>query len=99
MGTELNLLRFRANVYVSGLAPWEELDWIGRTLRCGDLQLRIAEPIKRCAATNVNLKTAEFDLNIPRALFDNYRHSIMGVYAEVVQSGTLTVSNNFHLEG
>lgn len=98
MRQELNILRFRANIYVSGIAAWEELDWVGRTLCCGGLRLRIAAPIERCAATNVNLQTAEFDVNIPRALFRNYQHRIMGVYVEVIQDGTLTVDDNFHLE-
>lgn len=36
VGRPVDALRFRANVYVDGLAPWAEREWIGgRTIRAG----------------------------------------------------------------
>jgi len=32
-GLDLNAMRFRPNIVVDGLEPWEEFDWVGRTLR------------------------------------------------------------------
>lgn len=80
-------LRFRANVYLSGLPAWNELDWVGSEIRAGNARLRIVSLITRCAATSVNPATAMRDLNIPAILQKEFGHDIMGVYAEVVGGG------------
>ena len=72
-------LRFRGNLYLEGLAPWSEADWIGQTLEIGDLRLEVVQPIGRCAATNVNPETAERDMNIPLTLRKGFGHKNMGV--------------------
>lgn len=82
-------LRFRANVYVSGLPAWEELKWVGSEITIGTARLRVVSPITRCAATSVNPATATRDLNIPAILQEKFRHNIMGVYAEVVGRGEI----------
>ena len=82
-------LRFRGNLYLKGLAPWAEAEWIGRTLSIGDLRLEVVQPIGRCAATNVNPETAERDMNIPLTLRKGFGHMNMGVYARVVEGGSL----------
>jgi uncharacterized protein len=85
----LDPLRFRANLYVSGLEPWAEFDWLGRELAAGDARLRCAERLDRCAATNVNPATARRDLNIPLALRKAYGHIDCGVLLQVVRGGRL----------
>ena len=82
-------LRFRANVYIDGAAPWQEFDWVGSKIRIGNAGLEVTAPIGRCAATNVDPETAERDLNIPRTLQLGFRHSRMGVYAAVTEAGDL----------
>lgn len=32
-GLKLNAMRFRPNIIIDGLDPWEEFNWVGRTLR------------------------------------------------------------------
>ena len=86
-------LRFRANLYVDGLSPWAELDWIGKTIAIGGTQLAVRKRIKRCAATNVDPVTATRDMNIPRSLQDAFGHVDCGVYAEVVAGGTLAIGD------
>lgn len=80
-------LRFRANVYVSGLPAWEELKWVGSDIMMGTARLRVVSPITRCAATSVNPATATRDLNVPAILQEKFGHNTMGVYAEVVEDG------------
>ncbi len=82
-------LRFRGNLYLEGLAPWAEANWIGQTLAIGDLRLEVVQPIGRCAATNVNPETAERDMNVPLSLRKGFGHITMGVYARVVEGGSL----------
>lgn len=80
-------LRFRANLYIDGAPPWDELTWAGRGVRIGSAALRVEKPIGRCAATNVDPRTAERDLNIPRALQAGFGHAHMGIYATVTEAG------------
>ncbi|KQM57655.1 MOSC domain-containing protein [Agreia sp. Leaf210] len=92
IGRELDPLRFRANVYIDGLEPWVERDWIGRQLQLGGpsgVTVRVLEETERCAATEVDPTTARRDVPVVRLLHENYGHEIMGVFAEVLSSGTL----------
>jgi hypothetical protein len=53
----------------------------------------VISPITRCAATQVNLATAERDLDIVAALDRSFDHTNMGVYAEVVAEGEIGVGD------
>ncbi len=88
-GHSLHPLRFRANVYLEGLAPWCEMDWIGRAIALGTAGLTVAKTTVRCAATQVNPLTGERDIDVPRLLQAHYGHQILGVYAVVTRAGTL----------
>ena len=94
---EVHPLRFRGNLYLEGLAPWGELNWVGRELRVGDSRLEVVQAIERCAATNVNPLTAERDMNIPLTLRKGFRHMQMGVYAKVVAAGVITKGDRLEL--
>jgi uncharacterized protein YcbX len=93
MGAELDPLRFRANLYVEGWPAWVENDWTGEALRLGGLQARVLKSIVRCAATHVNLNTAERDLEVTKALFDNFGHLNCGIYLQVTAPGRLAVGD------
>ena len=86
--------RFRANLYLDGIAPWRELDWVGRELELGAVRLRVTERIPRCAATNVKPRTAARDLNIPRALTTGIGHCDMGIFAEAMSAGEIKQGDN-----
>ena len=58
-GQELDPLRFRGNVYVDGLPAWAEFDFLGAGLTIGDIRFEVVKRIQRCAATDVNPRTAE----------------------------------------
>ena len=47
-GVELDPRRFRANVYLDGLDPWEEFTLSGRTISVGGAVLQVLEP--QCGA-------------------------------------------------
>ncbi len=92
-------LRFRANFWLSGLAPWAEFDWIGREVTVGGVKLAITARIDRCAATNVNPETAERDLNIPKSLQMGFGHVDMGVYGRVLEGGDVHVGDDVTVGG
>jgi hypothetical protein len=89
MGVELDPLRFRANLYVEGWPAWVENDWAGKEMLVGWAQARVFKPIVRCAATHVDPTTAERDLDVCKALFDNYGHMHCGVYVRVTAAGAV----------
>ena len=91
IGAPVDPLRFRANLYLEGLPAWAEFDWVGREVCAGEVRLRGAERIDRCAATNVDPATGVRDLNIPAALQRRYGHIDCGVLFEVTSGGRLEV--------
>lgn len=93
IGAVRDPIRFRANVYFSGDVPWCEFDWIGRTLELGGVTLRVIKRTQRCHATQVNPATAERDADPVRELMASYGHPDLGVHAEVVEGGRITVGD------
>lgn len=92
-GQTLDPLRFRANVWVEGWAPWVENDWAGEVLRIGETVLRGAKPIVRCAATEVDPETGERDLAVVRALFETYGHMLCGLYVSIEEGGRIALGD------
>jgi len=93
MGRSLDPLRFRANVYFSGLAPWAEFDWVGRSIELGGATLTITKRIPRCAATEVNPVTARRDCDPVAALWQGFGHPDLGVYGRVEEGGRVAVGD------
>ena len=91
--TPVDKLRFRANIYFDGPPAWRELDWIGSEIALGGARLRIVSPITRCAATEVNLETAERDIAVVAELQRGFGHNLMGIYAEVLDGGPVAVGD------
>jgi uncharacterized protein YcbX len=85
--------RFRANFYLEGGHAWQEFDWVGREFAIAGVRLRGVKPISRCAATNVDPETAVRDLNIPLALQENFGHVNTGIYADVLDEGTVHIGD------
>lgn len=99
VGAPVDPLRFRPNVLVEDLEPFTELDLVGRVLCApSGLRLRIGERTVRCAATDVDPATGIRDLQIPKALMQNFGHVDCGVYAEVIAAGVLAVGERLRIE-
>lgn len=61
---DLDEARFRSNIAVEGIGPWEEHSWAGRLLRIGAGLFRVQRPAVRCLATHANPETGERDLPV-----------------------------------
>ncbi|WP_329282176.1 MOSC domain-containing protein [Streptomyces sp. NBC_01451] len=94
-GVPVDPRRFRANLYVSGLGAWRELDLPGHRIRLGGAELEITFPTERCRATTVRPGSATRDLNVPTLLASRFGHLYCGVYAEVVRGGPIAVGDRF----
>lgn len=86
-GAPRDAMRFRANVYFSGAAPWSEFGWIEHCVLIGGAKLRITKRTLRCNATQVNPATGERDADPVRELRAAYGHADLGVLATVVEGG------------
>lgn len=93
IGWPVDPLRFRANLYVEGWPAWVENDWVGKELMVGFARAKVFKPIVRCAATHVDPVTAERDMEIVKALFDNYGHMNCGIYVDVTDGGRVSVGD------
>lgn len=96
-GRPLDPLRFRANIYLDEIAPWDELQWVGREVWIGSALLRGVLRTRRCAAVDVDPSTGERDTRIPRALVKNYGHPDCGIYLEVLRGGTVRIGDALRL--
>lgn len=92
-GCTINPLRFRANIYVDGVAPWEEFGWVGGDIRLGGMSFTVDRRNGRCGATNVDPQTGTRDLNIPQALRRDFGHKDLGVYLIARNAGRLAVGD------
>jgi uncharacterized protein YcbX len=89
IGSAVDPLRFRANVYVAGWSAWHEFDLLGQEIALGAARVKIVKRIVRCAATNVDPATGLRDLAIPDTLLRTYGHADCGIYGEVVEGGEM----------
>lgn len=96
-GGAIHPLRFRANIYVDGLEPWAEMDWVGREVTVAGLRLRGLARTPRCAAVDVNPETARRDTNLPKALKRHFDHVDLGIYLEVLSDGAVAVGDRLNV--
>jgi uncharacterized protein YcbX len=89
LGQDLSWHRWRGNLWLDGLEPFQEFDLLGRTLQIGKAELRVEQRITRCRATCVNPETGVDDLDTLAALNTHWGHQDFGVYALVTKAGTI----------
>lgn len=93
MGMDLAPERFRGNLWLDGLGPWEEFEWIGREIAIGPVRFAVRERIGRCRATSVDPATGRIDGDTLAALEAGWGHTDFGVYAVVVAGGPLALGD------
>jgi uncharacterized protein YcbX len=93
MGRDLSLHRWRGNLWLDGLDPWEEFGWIGRRLRLGETMLQVQERIGRCKATTANPDTGRVDADTLGALRAVVGEQDFGVFATVIEGGRIATGD------
>lgn len=97
-GQTLDPLRFRANIYIEGAAPFSELDWVGQEIRFGQAAAEVMQRNGRCAATNVNPQTGLRDRDVPGKLRAEFGHKDLGVYLKITEPGLLRTGDALNVE-
>ncbi len=73
------------------LEPWEEFNWLDKTISIGGHPvLDVMERKKRCAAINVDPETGSRDMSLPRTLDAGFGHEDCGIYARVSADAVIT---------
>jgi uncharacterized protein YcbX len=101
-GVDLDRRRFRANIVIEteSKEPFLEDQWIGRMLVFGDnhprptLSVSMCDP--RCVMINLDPNTAKQDARIMKTAV-RLNQNNAGVYANVVQTGTIRVGDTVNL--
>ncbi|MGR3503008.1 MOSC domain-containing protein [Pseudaestuariivita sp.] len=87
-GRELSIHRWRGNVWLDGLAPWEEFDWLDRDIQIGSATLRGIGRTDRCQATHANPDTGRRDIALLDVL-ETWGHQDFSLRAVVIEPGTI----------
>lgn len=96
---DLDPRRFRMNLELDGLAPFEEEGWTGCLLRVGEAVIRVLGQVPRCVATTRDPATGDKDFDTLkhiaayRPLMREPRGVPFGMYAEVEVPGRVAVAD------
>ena len=93
IGHSLSKERWRANIWLKDVPAWDELDWIGKTVRIGGADFEIVEPCVRCMLTAANPITGIRDADTLGTLQNNFGHKHFGVYAIALKDGPVAIGD------
>lgn len=91
-GMPIDPRRFRANLYVEGLEPEEELRWLGRVIRAGAAELEVVDRCERCKVITMDPDTTEATPELLRLLVERHDERL-GMYCRVVAPGRVSVGD------
>lgn len=99
IGQSISPKRWRANLFLDGLEPWEERTWIGKKIRVGRAELEIREHITRCLATTASTRTGVRDADTLGGLETAWGHKQFGMYGVVTKTGDLRQGDDIEVLG
>ena len=89
--------RFRMLLELDGPEAFAEEEWRSRRVRVGEATLLVGEPTPRCAVPSASPDTGRRDRDVLRELIDARGpvdgEPCLGVYAEVLEPGTVRVGD------
>ena len=95
-GKPLDMRRFRGNLWISNSEPYEELSWVGKILKIGEVKFEVIEPIERCNATKTNPISGQRDVDTLEILRDSFQHQNFGVYCKVLSKGKVKLGDTLN---
>ena len=70
LGYKVEHVRFRSNIIIQGVSPWEEFDWIGQKVVINNLSFTVERAVTRCLAINCNPSDGTRDKNVLKSMLD-----------------------------
>ena len=90
----VELERFRGNIYINGLDAWEERNLIDKTLVINNIKFKVIKEIPRCSATNIKPNSSIFNLSVPKLLKQIYNHINLGIYILPLNNGNIKLNDD-----
>ncbi len=90
----VELERFRGNIYINGLDAWEERNFIDKTLVINNIKFKVIKEIPRCSATNIKPNSSKFNLSVPILLKQTYNHINLGIYILPLNNGNIKLNDD-----
>ncbi len=89
----VDVRRFRPNILLEGVAPWEEFNRVGQECYLGEAKIAITARIGRCANIEVDPETGDRNLNLLSVLQSRYGHLQTGVLAKIITPGSVQIGD------
>lgn len=89
MGHRPDARRYRLNIMLETDTPFAEADLIGHRISLGDAVLQVVAPVGRCAAIDVDPDDGVRGPHLLPRMETSFGHTDLGIFAEVVTSGTV----------
>lgn len=90
--------RYRGNLLIAGVPPFEELSWVGKTLKIGSATFEVIEPIVRCKATEYDWHGSRTDGFLDR-LNQKFDTDTCGLFLRAVTDGKIETNDQLKILG
>ncbi len=90
---EIEIQRFRGNIYVDGIEAWEERNWIGKIIKINNISFKVEKNIPRCVAINLKPNSDDNSLNLLQSLKKTFNHFDMGIYLTALDNGKINTGD------
>jgi uncharacterized protein YcbX len=94
---KVEISRFRGNICIDGIKPWEEREWIGKIIKINNTSFKVEKNIPRCVAINLKPTTDDNSLNLLQSLKKTYNHFKMGIYLTALDSGEINLGDKVEI--
>ena len=94
---KVEISRFRGNICIDGVKPWEEQEWVGKIVKINNVSFKVEKKIPRCVAINLKPQSDDNSLNLLQALKKTYNHFDMGIYLTALDDGKVEVGNQIEI--
>jgi uncharacterized protein YcbX len=85
--------RFRANIVIDGMKPFQELELAKKKIKIGNTLFEVFQNTPRCKATIYPYQSTTSDINVPQKLNEIYDHIDFGIYLKPIEDGTISLNN------
>ena len=97
-GTSDHPERYRGNLLVDGVRPFDELNWVGKTVQIGTATFDVVEPIVRCKATECDWHGSRTEGFLDR-LNQKFDTDTCGLFLRAVTDGKIETNDQFKILG
>ena len=85
---------FRGNIYIDGVEPWAEREWLGKVITINKINFKVEKNIPRCVAINLKPKTDDNSVDLLQLLKKTYNHFDMGIFLTALEDGEVSIGNS-----